>query len=389
MKDSTTVRVVPFHSSTTAEWDAFVESCSEAYICHLSRYVEASLDGSSYSEFSFAIMDGDIFLAICVLRKTRVGLGNILSGPGVAISDHVDRRKAIDIIKKAIVNLSERLNCQSVAFHIPPMSPGQIGRRYFDSSLAQLGFSFGVRGNFLDYDYAYVSVINLGQDNNTILKGFTKGNRADVTRCKRNGMSVVITHAVCPCDAEWHNFLTIHVQTFERNGLTPFDKARFTVLRESVQLGYLALVNAYDNTKCIASILIEIYKGGAYYLAGGCQTSSLSSGVMAFIHYSAMLWAKERGVSWYCMGSTAPASKTGYGEFKKRFGGEKYDLLSGELVVDRRGHLRKIVIPCACGLAGIIPPLFRIIARSSLQRIHTVVSWLKRKLQAKKSYLRS
>lgn len=349
----------PFENENQDLWSKFVDDCDCAWLHHTPAMMRLSHIERGGVNCCFLIRHGSDLVSICVFSKYRSGLGSILSGPGIAILKDIHTRKTIDLIEVEINRIAGIYSCQAVRFFLSPLAPELKALRYHDSLLAELGFSFGVRGNSLDYEAAYCSVVKLKSELKNILDDFTKGNRASVLRCRKMGITCSVFRGGSLSEPVWRDFIAIHKATFARNGLTPFSAARLECLAELVRSGYMGLVTAYEDDRPIASILLETYKDGVNYLAGGCTGEGLRIGVMAFTHFSAMEWAKLAGFSDYCVGTTGPmerGTKNGaIGASKKRFGGEKWDYLAGELVLDRRAYTRKILIPAALAIAGLRP----------------------------------
>lgn len=357
-------QAVPFTDESKEDWDRFVDVCPEAWLNHRSDLIQRSLDNQSYADFSFSIRHDGRIVGVCVLTRFAVGLGASLSGPGLALSPHVNRKEAGLCVDETIRRFAEKHNCQALRFHLSPLAPGLIGQRYHESTLAELGFSFGVRGDDLNYQAAYVNMINLRKTLGEILQDFTKGNRNNVVKCASAPVHVEFDLGCDVEDKKWSEFVDLHKATFKRNSLTPFDEDRLKRLRAAISSGYIVLARAYERDACIASVMLERYKGGLHYAVGCCDERALKMGAMAYIHYAAMEWGKTTGCNWYCMGTTCPMVKGDYGDFKKRFGGEKYDLLSGELILDAQAHMRKIILPAAFGIAGLLPSSLKRVART-------------------------
>lgn len=352
-----------FIDESKEDWKHFVDICPEAWLHHRPELVETGIDNQKYADWSFSIRSNGSIVGICVLMRSVAGMGASLSGPGLALSPHTNRKDVMLFAEEMIRQLAVKGGCQAVRFHLSPLAPGLVGQRYHELTLAELAFSFGVRGDDLDYQVCYANMIDLRKDPGEILNGFTKGNRASVKKCAKTPLTVDIIANGVASDRHWLNFVDLHRLTFERNFLHPFDDKRLERLRSAVAEGHIALVSAYDGNNCIASIMLEMYKQGLSYSVGCCNEHALKIGAMAFIHYSAMQWGKDNNYQWYCMGSTSPMIRGDYGDFKKRFGGEKFDLLSGELILDRKTYVRKILLPAAFGAAGLIPSSLRKMAQ--------------------------
>lgn len=270
-------------------------------------------------------------------------------------------------------SLAAERSCQAVRFFLPSLAPELKALRYSESILADWGFSFGARGDSLDYEASFGTVVNLRNETGEILRDFSKGQRANVMRCRKIGLNTSIYQGPSFSDHEWRSFAEIHTATFVRNGRRPFSAERLEYLAKMVSRGFLALATTKSDASAVSAVLLETYKKGVYYLAGGSTEFGLKIGAMAFTQYSAMEWAKMSGYTDYLIGMTVPierGSKAGQiGAFKSHFGSERWDHLAGELILDRRAYARKILMPAILEISGLKPKAVGFIA----QRIRSIL----------------
>jgi hypothetical protein len=207
----------------------------------------------------------------------------------------------------------------------------------------------------------------------TILKGFTKGNRAIVGRAPRLSLSATFSTGPSFNDEDWNAFVANHIATYRRNSLSHFSADRLAYLAERVRAGQMLIGNCFDRNGCLASIMLGAYKGGLFYINGGRSDENLKAGAITYVHFAAMEWAKKHGFRSYCTGPSTPmarGTKSGdIGDFKKRFGGERWDYLAGELILDRRTHLRKILLPTMLVESGLMPAKLLRLPQSAVERV--------------------
>jgi hypothetical protein len=127
-----------------------------------------------------------------------------------------------------------------------------------------------------------------------------------------------------------------------------YDLARLSVRRTGEQLPpkeyYLAVVEAFESTdKCalhfatlkgkpVAAVFLLIDKGGASFLAGVSDPDFLSLRVNDYVHWSAILWCKNRGCRSYRLGPVFPEVPPHWpiarvSAFKKKFGARTYTVI--------------------------------------------------------------
>jgi len=337
--------VSSFADENPKEWAEFVEACPEAWLGHRPE----SIRGTA-RDCSFALRQDGRLAAICVVDRMRDHLGWVLDGPGVAVAADVDADRAHLAVGEELRARARSMDCAAVRFDLPLLAPANRQRGYPRSALATLGFSAGIRpSNRLDIARSYHSIVDLRQDMQQVLKGFSKGNRNAVTRAQKRGFTLTFTCGTPPPETEWNNFAAINKATFARSGLPGFSEDDLAHYRQLVTDGFLALMNIHEGGACIASELLEIYKGGVNCLAGGSTDEARQFGITPFSMYSAMGWAKAQGCHSFNLGSTLPVLAGtrygGIGESKKRFGGERIEDLCGEWILDPQAHFARILIP--------------------------------------------
>ena len=228
------------------------------------------------------------------------------------------------------------------------LAPRFLGARYIDSDLAEQGYSLGLRGDALDFEVGAWAVADLRRTPEEIFKSFTKGNKAAVKKCERLGIKVVAYDCNTLTDKAWGEFEAILDETAARTAIGKFSRAQLGGLRSQVGNGLALLFNGYEQQQCIASILCQYFKSGAYYQNGGCCERGLALSVMAHMIFAAMMEFRGRGIEYFNVGPYVPCHKgTKWGtisDFKRRFGNQKWDILICEKILDRKRYWRRILL---------------------------------------------
>lgn len=328
-----------FQDEDAQEWDAFVDRCDEAWVSHRAAFI-ASVP---YNE-SFSISIDGVLQGICVLGRERRRMGAYLTGPGIALQAQARTEPVYRAVRARLCELAARSRCEAVEFVLPPMAPANWRRQFADSGLRACALSSDIRWRHSwERLPAYFSVIDLGLDLEQLLRQFSKGQKANVKRCAKQGLQASVKTGAGVDDRDWSDFVRLHHLTYARTGGVPFAAGRLEWLLKLARTGKAALVNGVVDGGCVTSLLLTIDKGGAFYYAGGAQDEARRQGVMAWGQFAAMSWLKERGFAHYCVGFTVPAlsgtETGGIGDFKKRFGGEQWPMLCGDLVVRATPYL--------------------------------------------------
>lgn len=314
-------------------WDAFVELCDSAWTHHRTAYIRSVPYG-----FSFSVVIGGAIRGICVLGRERRRRGAYLTGPGLALHPSARSGSIYQAVRRKLVDVARAARCEAIEFSLPPMAPENQRRDIAETALRGCGFSDHIRWRWAwERLPAYYSVINLQEELNEILRGFSKGNKASVKRCAKAGMQATVRTGPDLEETHWADFIRIHRMTYARSGGSPFSDTRLRYLFELARSGKAALVSGCRNDECVTTLLLAIDKGGAFYLAGGATDDARRQGAMPWAQYEGITWLKRNSFKHYCLGFTVPAlsgtHEGGIGDSKKRFGGEQWPMLSGDLVL--------------------------------------------------------
>ena len=322
-------------------WASFVDRCDEAWVYHTPEFIEAAAYDCSFS----VLVDGDL-QGVCVLGRERRRLGAYLSGPGLALLPGAHQAWIYQGLLTKLHHLAVTARCECVEFVLPPLAPANYRRSFPDCVLGQCGFGDGIRWRRASEPLpGYFSVIDLTQDAGKILSAFSKGQKSNVKRCEKLNLRLNAFTAYDVTADVWADFVNIHKITYARTGGRSFSAEKLGGLYLLARTGRILLVNGYEGAQCVTSLLLAIGKGGAFYYAGGALDVSRQHGVMAWAHYQVICWLKEHGFEHYCMGFTVPAlsgtEAGGIGDFKKRFGGEQWPMLCGDLILRPKAFLAR------------------------------------------------
>jgi len=327
------IELKPFRDESPEDWSHFVKECDEAWVFHTASFIDAF----PY-DFSFSIrIDGSI-RGICVMGRVRRRSGAYFVGPGMALSAAAKNATVYGVLRTKLKDLAVSAGCQGAEFTLSPMAPAHFSKKFADSILYQFSFSEGARWRkSWETLPGFFSVIDLGLDVTQIIRGFSKGNKASVSRCKKLGLGLEVQTGQNTNRESWQDFVTIHRQTYRRSNGEPFSDERLDHLFLLVQSGHMALVNGIENGICVSSLLLATDKSGAFYYAGGAFDDARQKGIMAWTHSEAIRWLKENGYKRYCLGFTITALEGtvggAIGDSKNRFGGNKWPMLCGDLIL--------------------------------------------------------
>jgi hypothetical protein len=322
-----------FEDEDGSAWEAFVDQCDGAWLQHRGGFIRSVPYEHSFS----MIIDGRIS-GVCVLGRERRRRGAYLTGPGLALLPSARSESVYRAVRGRLRAIARIACCEAVEFSLPPMAPANRRADIADTVVRSCGFSDHIRWRWAwEPLLAYHSVLDLRLELEEILRGFSKGNKASVKRCAKSGLRSTIRTGPEVTESHWDDFVRIHRMTYARSGGTPFSESRLRHLFGLTRQGKMALSSGFRNEECVTALLVAIDKGGAFYLAGGATDEARQQGAMAWAQYESIGWLKDNSFEHYCLGFTVPAlSRSGAGgisDSKKRFGGEQWLMLAGDLVL--------------------------------------------------------
>lgn len=333
--------VVPVSEVGRAEWSAFADRCEQCWLFHRPEANEPE-DPDFHG---FAVLRDGRVLGLCMLYAARLAGARVLTyrrgyaGLGLAENDPA----VYEEVGRHLAGLAGRSRCSAIQMILPSCAPGNAGRRFEDSHLPRLGFAEGIAwGNSAKPVESYTSMVDLSQSPEAIFRAFSK---TSATKCRQAARLEIELRI----DRDWGAFESNHRATFQRSGAPPFSADHLAWLRALEEAGFAKLLNYYHQGRSVASLLLLIDKGRATYFASGVQPDYYAHGLSASIHRDAMLHLKAQGIEWYELGQSfptlAPSKLHSIGQFKRTFGGERWPVLAGTLVVSRLGYAAGLVGP--------------------------------------------
>ena len=248
-------------------------------------------------------------------------------------------------------SLARTNNCLAIQMSLSNLA-GTVepSPNYLSSNLGKLGFSIGLRHFGTDYLPSFTSIINLSKSFEEISKDFYASVKEKCTRFGKQSHQYSCLEGDIP-QKKWDEFEINHRTTFKITGGAPFSRKMFDSLRGLLNDGLAILLNVYVDNKCCANVYLMTYKKRAFYFASGVDTDFYDSGVSAFIHQLAIIELKKKGFLYYEMGQFFPSKSLegtkiySIGQFKKMFGGDKQQVLAGELILNEALYFILILLP--------------------------------------------
>ncbi|GIZ51609.1 GNAT family N-acetyltransferase [Noviherbaspirillum aridicola] len=161
-------------------------------------------------------------------------------------------------------------------------------------------------------------VIRLQRDPEDIWNHYGHTIRTDVRRASRAGLRLEVDHDFERLD----DFLGAYYETMQRRGADPYfymPRQHFMVLRESFgSHAATALLHVRDGRETLASALVLYSADTLYGFLTASRQSAREKRPNHFMHHSAILWGREKGMRWYVLGGGI-APNDGLFRFKSGF----------------------------------------------------------------------
>ena len=342
------MEIVPLSAVGVDTWAAFVDSCDECWLYHHPAFFDVASEDSR----SFAVLDRGRIAGGCVLFVNRSGLGKMLGGrfgsSGLALRPEASHR-AYPLVRNYLFESARKDGCHAIQMGMPALAPAYRSADYLDTHLCHLGFTNTLRwGTLTHYTPSYTTVIDLALPLDQIWRAFATSVRQKCAHASQ----VPFTHEFVQngvTDEAWAAFVVNHQTTMRLGGTHSLPATLLARLRDLVAKGYGALINIGIGDTIAASLLLLTYKQSAFYFASGVRPDAYAGGFAAQLHWTAIHELKNRGFKEYEVGQFFPAlrgTKLGHlGDFKRRFGGSKRAVLTGELVTQELRFLGLDLMP--------------------------------------------
>jgi hypothetical protein len=339
----------PYRRDTADEWDRFVDACDEAWLYHLSDFVEEGTGSGLQNDRSFSVWKNDEIVAVCALRVIRREKAKLLAGPGVAAK--TSDKKLRKFCYATIEGIAAKEGCAAVRLQRSSLAPAFHEAQYVNSDLMELGYNLGFWGEHQNFEVGCWIIADLRRSPQEVLGSFTKGNKASVRKCQREGVTATWIDLTNVSDSAWREFETIYAWTMARGGGGVMGAERAALLRAQIARGRALMISTHLGGECLTSAIMLTYKGSAYYEAGASSARGVELDAMVFTLFTTLCDLPARRLTHLNLGPYVPSHLgTKWGaicEFKRRFGTQHWDLLVVERVLDRNRYWWSLMTPLA------------------------------------------
>lgn len=322
------VDVVPWaEMADSSAWDAFVDSCDDAWFGHTSQYCAAIGTWPTRSNRSVAAVRDGRVLAVLPLHVVELRLARLLpfreidshGGPALSgeLSDN-ERAEVGEVLRRHLLELAGELRATTVRIRTSALAPS-----------ARNGSSGpGVLGVAVTSNWTWLSDLGGGPD----LTWQRLQGRARTSVRKAEKLGVTVRRADADDLAVYYD---LHVETYARTGVPPHPRAYFEAIwRDCVSTGISVVLLAEHDGRVVAAQNFALHKDAAWYWTGAAGDAGLRIGANALLQWRGMCLAMDRGLRWFDHGDAFPGATgkmRGLSEFKRSFGGDLASVQSGTL----------------------------------------------------------
>ena len=326
------------------DWNAFVDSCDEAWLWHRFELQDAIATWPGKSDLSFAILDensGNDIVAVVPLhliegRIVRIFRRNKLDSlGGVVVRNNLgqkNRRKIWQVTLEQLRILAKKYNVVQINLALSPLAPafrGECCPRV--NPLLQWRCQ-----NTLTQTW----VVDLRPGIEQLWQALEGRARTAIRKAEKTDVQVRVANR--PGDLEI--YYDLHCQTYRRTGVSPHPKAYFEAIwRNFVNNGLAYILFAERGNEVIAAENFGVYKQAAIYWTGAASDAGLAFNANSLLQWTAMQWMVQQGLCWYETGEAFPGATAGklkgLNDFKKSFGGQLYPYYRGRIVTNYKAHL--------------------------------------------------
>jgi hypothetical protein len=346
------VKIVAFRDTPNRDWDRTYASSSQAWLFHSADWVAIEESFFVGRNLSFALVDRGLVVGIqpLYLSDARSGTGGesllhsaIHRHTGLAFSNHLPA-KAIAAARGAamtqIFALAEEHRCDRIQLNAHNLTPENRSARRNEIPFwvtrcgFHLGLAFGPQGLMAAPGMATCNadqIVDLEKDEQILFAALDQGCRNAVRQGMRNALRLLMGEESSAID----RYYELAQISAERTGeaLPPIEYYR-EIWRRLQPTGRCAVLFAYDGNRAAAAVFLLIDKGAASYLAGASDPRLLEKRPNNFIHWRAILWARERGLTHYRLGPVFPEVPPEWpiarvSRFKSEFGARSVTVIQG------------------------------------------------------------
>ena len=362
------MKIVEFSTAIEAKWNTCSEHSSRAWLFHRAEWIRTEVEQLGGLNYSFAIIEGDVLVAIQPLYFAEIGLGTwterlLHSGfhrhTGLACLDRLSesfKSAAQKLVMKHIDGLASRLCVDRIQLNVQNLAPESFSRDRQEVPFwvlnygYHLGLRFGPMGIYPSPGMSTCSadqIIDLSQTEDALFAMLEDSCRRAVRKAESALLEVDarILDAGSFVDAYYELATASAGRT--RESIPSIEYFRVLAARLA-PTSRMAMIFALHKDQRIACVLLGVDKGAATFLGGVSDPDFLHLRPNDFCHWSVIKWAKKSGLARYRLGPIFPELPEDWpiskvSRFKAKFGGQSYTTIQGSRFLNPEKYVTSIL----------------------------------------------
>ncbi len=346
------MKVIPFDQADASEWDALCHSSPEAWLFHRSSWVALETQHFfPHNNYSFALRDGGRIVAVQPLYRAILGLGawsetllhsGIHRHTGLALIEGLDfgtAKAARSTAMRHVDEVAESIDADRIQLNSQNLAPQNLTSRR-----CEIPFWVSDHGYFLGLGIGPSGlapapggatccadqIVELTAHEEILFSRLDDSCRRAVRKAQAAGLEWCEGDDRCIAD-----YYALAEISATRTGEALAARRYYEEIWGAFGAeGLCKVLFAYSGGRKVAGLLLLIYKGSAHFLGGVSDPDYLPVRVNDFLHWSAIVWAKRRGLAVYRLGPIFPELPDEWAvarvsRFKGKFGGRSYSMIQG------------------------------------------------------------
>lgn len=339
------MKIVLFENISKEDWNEVASSSLDSWFFHYYEWIMIESDYFTKQNLSFAIESNDKTIAIFPLYLRAINRGwvetLIDSGhhrqSGIAFVKRVsleDKNNAISMAMEYIFFLMKKLNAHRILLnrHNLAISNQEKVPFWIEKYGFHSGMMFCENGELSCPGMSSVcadQIVDLLNSKETLFDNTEGSFRRAVRKATKSGVSLF------EVDNSIEKYYDLAVLSANRTGEQLLSKDYYLRLYSNFILhNKVKILFAQKDGELVSALFLILDKKGANFFGGVSHPDYLQYRVNDFIHWEAILWAKNNGFLKYRLGPIFPSLPQEWNickvsKFKKKLGGNSYEIMQG------------------------------------------------------------
>lgn len=348
------MKVVPYSEIDPAIWNELCGISDDAWLFHDASWIDIESRYFWLGNHSFGLIESDKLVAVQPLYFVESGLGSwserlLHSGfhrhAGLAMSPELPMSLVRSVRSEAmrhILSLGEKLDVDRIQLNSQNLAPINFTARreavpYWVLDYGfHLGVAFGPGGVMPAPGMSTCNadqIVDLSVPEDELFSHLEESCR----RAVRKAISSGLTFECHEGEGGATLYYEIAEMSAKRTGESLASRAYYEDIEQAFRnRGHCVVLFAKHENRRGAALFLLLGKGSAHFLGGASDPDYLSLRVNDFLHWSALVWCRNKGFTNYRFGPSFPEVPKDWpiakvSRFKTKFGGRAFPVIQGSL----------------------------------------------------------